>query len=451
MRSALSFAMGIALALVAPAALALGTDAGWRLGFRWRKRGSAAPRPSPPARRAAAHRRGSVFDRARPSPPTTASRITRSTPWVTSHSGTWGSRRSARWRARGRVGAGRRRSLLAQREDRPRPRRRSRSHGRFDGGDERQRDDDHRQGRRHLRPRPPRRCADRARAPEALQVPRHPRAQRRLRAHERIAGEPRTISRTTGSTSTSVHAGAEIHFGFIGIPQLALQATIGAFLHARSHVVLPGHVANGERTGLGLDYLARNERSERSLGAVREQHLRALLLPERPGGSLAARGRATVVGWTGSLKRGPVPAPLVENIMRTSLSIVFVSGIVPASRAPRLHGSGTVGTYSYEQAYEGHSGDFNKPTDGNRARVSVGEVSNSGTGSSVSTRPSSGSSGSSGSNGDDDTSGSGSTGERRMAPAPFALPPTIAPSPPAARLSQQTITISAAVDNECAG
>lgn len=86
--------------------------------------------------------------------------------------------------------------------------------------------------------------------------------------------------------------------------------------------------------------------------------------------------------------------------MRTSLSIVFVSGIVAGVASLVACGSGTVGTYSYEQAYEGHPGDFTRPTESNQQRAGSRQASSSSSGSA------SPSTGSSGSPGDDDSSGS---------------------------------------------
>lgn len=81
--------------------------------------------------------------------------------------------------------------------------------------------------------------------------------------------------------------------------------------------------------------------------------------------------------------------------MRTSLSIVFVSGIVAGVASLAACGSGTI-DYSYEQAYEGHPGDFNRPTESNQQRAGSRQVT---TGSSSKPTTSNGSN-------SDDSSGS---------------------------------------------
>ncbi|AKU96805.1 hypothetical protein AKJ09_03469 [Labilithrix luteola] len=143
--------------------------------------------------------------------------------------------------------------------------------------------------------------------------------------------------------------------------------------------------------------------------------------------------------------------------MRKSLSIVFASGLVASLVAC---GSGSVGTYSYEQAYEGHPGDFTPPSESNQQRPRNGQQASNpprtSSGSSVDVAPSAGSSGSSGSTNSKpvlDAGSSGTSGTTKGAcsvcGATYSCQGFVsgqAGEPPL----QQTFTIGPASNNTCA-
>ena len=105
-------------------------------------------------------------------------------------------------------------------------------------------------------------------------------AQRDLHAERRARAPPRSPTRrTAASTSTSARASAPRSTSDSSASRsLALQATVGAFIRRDADQDVVGAERRHRVLVDGRDLL-RDERSERSVGALREQHLGHLLPP----------------------------------------------------------------------------------------------------------------------------------------------------------------------------
>ena len=124
---------------------------------------------------------------------------------------------------------------------------------------------EHGQGQ-HLRFRVPGRLAVRAGEPPARQLPGDPVRRHRVRWHQ--DGNGAATRRTFSGTRVDVgaRAGFELFFGFIGIPELSLNATVGAQFSMRKSARTRSGLTNSDTTPRLLHH-----RPEQPLGHLRRQ------------------------------------------------------------------------------------------------------------------------------------------------------------------------------------